>query len=97
MKLTAVLRIKDQILTIDDCMTKLSELADDIIIVDGESTDGTVEAYKKYPKIKKVITLAGFDEGRDKNLLIEEARKLNPDWILWIDADEIFEKHFTRK
>lgn len=96
MKLAAILRIKNQILTIDECLTKLSEIADDIIIVDGESTDGTAEAYTKYPKIKKVITLAGFDEGRDKNLLLNEARKLNPDWILWIDADEVFEKHFTR-
>ncbi len=96
MKLVAILRIKDQILTINECMTRLSELADDIIIVDGLSTDGTVEAYKKYPKIRKVITLAGFDEGRDKNLLVDESKKLNPDWILWIDADEIFEKHLTR-
>lgn len=96
MKLAAILRIKDQILTIDDCLTKLSEIADDVIIVDGESTDGTAETYKKYPKVRKVITLPGFDEGRDKNLLLDEAKKLNPDWIVWIDADEVFEKHFTR-
>lgn len=97
MKLVAILRIKDQILTIDDVMTKLSEIADDIIIVDGYSTDGTFERYKQYPKIKKVIQLAGFHEGRDKILLLEEARKLDPDWILWLDADEVFEKHFTRE
>ena len=97
MKLVALLRIKDQILTIDECLAKLSEIVDDIIIVDGGSTDGTKEAYAKHPKVHKVITLLDFNEGRDKRLLHEEAKKLDPDWILWTDADEIFEKHFTRE
>lgn len=26
----------------------------------------------------------------------EEAKKREPDWLVWIDADEVFEKHFTR-
>lgn len=97
MKLVAILRIKDQILTIDECMTKLSTLADEIIVLDNGSTDGTLDAYKKYQKITRVLHAEGFDEGRDKILLLEEAKKTKADWILWIDADEIFEKHFTRE
>ncbi|MBX4195815.1 glycosyltransferase family 2 protein [Candidatus Parcubacteria bacterium] len=97
MKLTAILRIKNQMLTIDECLTKLSELADEIIVLDNGSTDGTLDAYKKYPKVKKILHTVGFDEGRDKIMLLSEAKKSGADWIIWTDGDEIFEKHMTRK
>lgn len=97
MKLAAILRIKDQIATIDECFIKLSEIVDLIVVVDNGSTDGTLEAYKKYPKVVKVLQTEGFDEGRDKILVLDEAKKTGADWILWIDADEVFEKHFTKK
>jgi FkbM family methyltransferase len=97
MKLVAILRIKNQIQTIDECMEKLTELVDEIVVLDNGSTDGTSEAYKKYSKITKILNTVGFDEGRDKIMLLEEAKKTNPDWILWIDADEVFEKHLTRE
>ena len=96
MKLVAILRIKNQIDTIDECIAKLSTFADEIIVLDNGSTDGTLEAYTRHPKITTVLTTVGFDEGRDKILLLEEAKKKNPDWILWCDADEVFENHFTR-
>jgi glycosyltransferase involved in cell wall biosynthesis len=97
MKLVAILRIKDQILTIEDCFSKLSTLVDEIVVVDNGSTDGTLEAYKKYPKVVRVLETVGFNEGRDKIMAHEEAKKRNPDWILWIDGDEVFENHFNRK
>ena len=96
MKLVSILRIKDQIQTIDECLTKLSELVDEIIVLDNCSTDGTFDVYKKYPKIIEILQTVGFDEGRDKIMLLDAAKKRSPDWIMWIDADEVFEKHFTR-
>ncbi len=96
MKLIAILRIKDQIDVIDECLSKLSTLADEIIVLDNGSTDGTLEKYADYPKIASVLKTEGYDEGRDKIMLLNEAKKRKPDWILWIDADEVFEDHFSR-
>ena len=97
MNLVAILRIKDQAATIDECLSKLSKLADQIIVLDNGSTDGTLEAYRRYPKIVNILHTTGFNEGRDKIMLLDEAKKSKADWILWIDADEIFEEHMTRK
>ncbi len=97
MKLTAILRIKDQIDIIDDCLKKLSEIVDEIIIVDNGSTDGTLLRFAAYPKIRKIMHTVGYDEGRDKIMLLEQAKASGADWILWCDADEVFENHFTRK
>jgi glycosyltransferase involved in cell wall biosynthesis len=78
-------------------LSKLSSIVDELVIIDNGSTDGTLEAYKKYPKIKNILYTTGYDEGRDKIMLLEEAKKRNPDWIIWIDGDEVFEDHFTRE
>ena len=97
MKLVVMLRIKDQIFTIHECLSKLSELVDEIVVVDNGSTDGTLKVYKEYPKVVDIGYTKGFNEGRDKILAHELAKKRKPDWILWIDADEIFEKALHRQ
>jgi glycosyltransferase involved in cell wall biosynthesis len=97
MKLIAILRIKDQVDVIDECLSKLSTLVDEIIVTDNGSTDGTLQRYSDYPKIISILKTEGYDEGRDKIMLLDEAKKRSPDWIIWTDADEVFEKHFTRE
>lgn len=96
MKLVAILRIKDEILHIEKCLSRLTELVDEIIILDNGSTDGTLDIYPKFNKITEVLHTEGFDEGRDKILLLEAAKKKNPDWIMWLDGDEVFENHLNR-
>ena len=97
MKLVAMLRVKNEMPVITECLDTLSLLVDEIVIADNGSTDGTLAAYSRYPKIAALLHTHGYQEGRDKNLLLEAARKRNPDWILSIDGDEVFEQALTRK
>ena len=62
----------------------VEKIADEIIIVDSNSTDNTVDLVKKNGAQVFVESWKGY--GPQKNSVIE---KCNQDWILLIDADEI--------
>lgn len=96
-KLVAMLRVKDGILFINEWLENISRLVDEIVAVDNGSTDGTYEILKFCPKVVEITQTSGFHEGRDKVILYEMARKRNPDWCLWLDVDEIFEKALTKE
>lgn len=91
-----MLRVKNAASTINQCLNKLSELVDEIVIVDNESTDGTFEKYANFSKIVIVKRTIGFNEGRDKIFAHKLAVSRKPDWIVWIDADEVFENALNR-
>ena len=74
------------------------ELVDDMIIC-GNNVD------KKTEKIIKKFGFWFYKDNREwglyqpdiKTTLLGKVAKLNPDWILPADADEIYDKHFTRE
>lgn len=68
---------------IKDCLQSVKELADEIIIVDGESKDKTVEIAKKSGA--RVFVHPFKDFAAQRNFGLEKA---TGDWILYIDADE---------
>lgn len=58
--------------------------ADEIIIVDSESTDRTAEIAKKHPKVKFIVR--PFDNfTAQKNFAIDQAKN---EWVTFFDADE---------
>lgn len=66
------------------CLDSVRDLADEIVIVDGSSTDKTVEIAKKYgAKVKITDNPPIFHINKQK--AIDMATK---DWILQLDADE---------
>lgn len=69
---------------ISECLESVSGLADEIIIVDGSSTDKTVEMAREYGA-KVVITDNQPIFHINKQKALELATK---DWILQLDADE---------
>lgn len=67
-----------------DCLESVRDFADEIIVVDGESSDKTVEIAQKYnAKIKVTTNKPIFHI--NKQMAIDMA---SSDWILQLDADE---------
>lgn len=66
------------------CLDSVKDISDEIIIVDGTSTDKTVEIAKKYgAKVKITTNKPNFHI--NKQMAIDMATK---DWVLQLDADE---------
>jgi len=95
-KLVVMLRVKDGMFFAKEWLECFEKLADEIVVLDNGSTDGTYEALKAHPKVVDIIRTEGYNEGRDKNLLYDHVRMRKPDWCLWLDIDEIFEPELTR-
>ena len=95
-KLVVMLRVKDGMFFAKEWLECFEKLADEIVVLDNGSTDGTYEALKAHHKVVDIIRTEGYNEGRDKNLLYDHVRMRKPDWCLWLDIDEIFEPELTR-
>lgn len=78
------------------CLDNVKQWADDIVIYDDASTDDSVEVAKRYtPHIIVGETNCINQELYHKQQLLELALTLNPDWIMWIDCDEILDRKGT--
>ena len=96
-KLVVMLRVKDGIRFVPEWLSCFEKIADEIVVLDNGSTDGTPEALAAHPKVVDLIRTEGYNEGRDKNLLYDRVRRRQPDWCIWVDVDEVFEANLTRK
>lgn len=83
-ELSVVLATFNEEKNLPECLDSVSDLADEIVIVDGSSTDKTVEIAKKYgAKVVVTNNLPIFHINKQK--AIDLATK---DWVLQLDADE---------
>jgi len=80
--LSAIVITKNEAHNIRACLESI-QWADEIIIVDAESSDNTVELAKKFTQKIFVKPWMGFAEA--KQFGMEQAKH---DWLLWLDADE---------
>ncbi|MCG8485246.1 MAG: glycosyltransferase family 2 protein [Clostridia bacterium] len=77
--------VKNEDDVIERCLSSVSDLVDEIIIVDTGSTDKTIEIVKKFTdKIYEFPWINDFSAAR--NFSFSKATK---DYIFWIDADEV--------
>ncbi len=91
--LSVVLATYNEEKNLSACLNSLKDIADEIIIVDGSSTDKTVEIAKKY-KAKIKITTNKPNFHINKQMAIDMATK---DWILQMDADEHLSKELKEE
>jgi len=83
-KISVVLATHNEEKNIARCLESVKSFADEIVIVDGESSDNTVEIAKKYgAKIEVTENARIFNVNKQK--AIDMAKN---EWILLLDADE---------
>ena len=83
MQITANIITLNEEHNIAACITSLQRVADEIIVVDSNSSDKTVEIAESLGA--KVISQAYLGDGPQKNVVLEHATH---EWILSLDADE---------
>jgi (heptosyl)LPS beta-1,4-glucosyltransferase len=84
--LSVCMAVSNEEANIGRCIKSVYQLADEVIVVDGESTDKTVEIAKSFGSKVKVIhakNVAMFH--KNKQIALDNARG---EWILQLDADE---------
>lgn len=78
------------------CLKNCKKWADDIIIYDDKSTDGSVDLAREYTNhIILGQKNEWFKETYHKQELLEYIHnmEIKPDWVLWIDCDEIVDRN----
>jgi glycosyltransferase involved in cell wall biosynthesis len=82
-KLSVVILTKNEEKNIRNCLKSVVGWADEILVVDDESTDSTVNIAREYTD--RIISRKMDIEGRQRNFAYNQARNL---WVLSLDADE---------
>ncbi len=81
-KISVIIITKNEEINIDDCL-KSAAWADEIIIVDSESEDSTVDLARKYTQ--KIFTRKWEGYSKQKKYALSLASN---EWVLSLDADE---------
>ena len=83
-KISALIITYNEIGYIEKCIASIS-FADEIIVVDSYSTDGTYEYLLSHPKVR-VIQNPFKNFTAQKSFTLKQATN---DWVLFLDADEV--------
>ncbi len=77
---------------LERCLNHLSAFCNDIVLCDDDSSDNSVKIAKKYTKHIIQMPNNFKEELSHKQKLLELAASLDPDWIVSLDPDEIFDR-----
>ena len=75
-------------------LDSVGRFADVVAALDDGSTDRTRELLEASPLVRRLLTnparetYEGWDDAGNRQRLLDETADLEPDWILWLDADE---------
>ena len=86
-RIAAAVIAKNEERTIAACLNALKSAVDQIVVIDTGSTDKTVEIAKKHgAEVHPFTWDDDFSAARNEAL-----KHIQADWVLWVDADEIFD------
>ena len=91
-KIVGTYRVRNEERFIEKSLKSIIDICSEIVILDDNSTDKTIEICSSFDKVVDVQTQSNLvlNEVRDRNLLLQMGLKRKPDFILSIDGDEIF-------
>ncbi len=93
-KLSVVLATHNEEKNMARCLESIGQLADEIIIVDGRSTDNTVKIAKKYDARIILVDNDPTHFHSQKKIAIDAAKG---EWILQLDADECLTEELSKE
>ena len=93
LNLSVVLATHNEEANIGRCLESVKDIADEIIVVDGESSDQTVQIAKKY-NAKVIIRENPANFHINKNIAINAAKGA---WVLQMDADEVVSPELAKE
>ena len=94
-KILALIQTYNETGNIKYILSHLQNLCDGVILLDDESIDGTYEnAFNEKLLIKLQKKRDGFNDLKNRNILLDITNFLDVDWLLFIDADERFDVRY---
>lgn len=97
-RIVGLIRERNESLLLQDTLDHFIQLVDAIVVFDDASDDNSVAIAKNHPGVIEVIENKSWrsvnriwEEAANRKKLHDRAKKYNPDWFFYCDADERFE------
>lgn len=87
------MRIKNEQDWIQKSIESQLPICEKVLVFDDNSTDATKEIVRSFGSRTVLIEspFQGLSEGRDKQFALAHLVAIDPEWVLWIDGDEVLE------